>query len=229
MRKLYLLASFFILACVSCARVGTIAVLGDSYSTFDGYIPEDNKCWYFTEPHGENDVVSVEQTWWHQFCLEGGYELALNESYSGSTICNTGYDGVDYTDRSFISRMTHLTSLEELPDMILIFGGTNDSWAGSPVGELMYEGWSPEDMYSCLPACCFMLDHLTTRAPKSQIVFIMNSELKEEITAGIEQACNHYGVHFLQLRDIEKLWGHPSILGMTQIKDQLLEFVSTLK
>ena len=72
----------------------TVAVLGDSYSTFQGYIPEGNASWYFTRPQGDNDVVRVEDTWWHQFCAKNGYELVLNESWSGSTICNTGYDGV---------------------------------------------------------------------------------------------------------------------------------------
>ena len=47
----------------SCAQqqkeIRTVAILGDSYSTFDGYIPEGNACWYFTTPQGENDVVSV--------------------------------------------------------------------------------------------------------------------------------------------------------------------------
>lgn len=230
MRILYwFIACFFVLSCAPEKKVETVAVLGDSYSTFYGYIPEGNDCWYYSVPQGENDVVNVEQTWWHLFCHEGGYELVLNESFSGSTICNTGYDGVDYKDRSFITRMTNITSLEELPDLILIFGGTNDSWADSPVGELVYENWSPEDMYSCLPACCFMLEHLTTEAPESIIIVLMNTEIKEEITVGIKQACDHYGVHFLQLQDIEKKWGHPSVKGMEQIKDQLQRFLAEVK
>ena len=169
-------------SCAQQQEIRTVAILGDSYSTFDGYIPEGNACWYFTTPQGENDVVSVEQTWWYQFCKDGGYELIMNESYSGSTICDTGYDGADYSDRSFIYRMNLLVSGTRTADLIIIFGGTNDSWANSPVGELKYGDWEPAEMYSCLPACCFMLDHLTTRAPESEIVFVINSELKDEIT-----------------------------------------------
>ena len=48
-------------------------------------------------------------------------------SYSGSTICNTGYRDEDYSDRSFINRTTLLGN----PDIILICGGTNDSWANA--------------------------------------------------------------------------------------------------
>lgn len=235
MKRIYILIALLLSlpAAVSCAQqqqeIRTVAILGDSYSTFDGYIPEGNACWYFTAPQGDNDVVSVEQTWWYQFCEDGGYELLMNESYSGSTICNTGYDGADYSDRSFCYRMNMLVTGDEIADLILVFGGTNDSWANSPVGELKYEDWDPQDIYSCLPACCFMLDHLTTRAPGSEIVFIINSELKPEITNGIIEACAHYGVHSLLLKDIEKKWGHPSIAGMAAINEQVSALVESLK
>ncbi|MGN1154773.1 MAG: SGNH/GDSL hydrolase family protein, partial [Agathobacter sp.] len=44
----------------------TMAILGDSYSTYDGYVPDDYATWY--NDHGNeapNDMTSVEQTWWH--------------------------------------------------------------------------------------------------------------------------------------------------------------------
>lgn len=205
----------------------TVAILGDSYSTFEGYIPEGNACWYFTRPQGENDVISVEQTWWHQFCEKGGYELLINDSYSGSTICNTGYDGADYSDRAFIRRMSNVTASD--PDLILVFGGTNDSWANVPVGELQYDKWSSKDLYSCLPACCKMLDYFKNAAPKSEVIFIINSELKYEIVAGIMEACGHYGAHSLLLKDIEKKWNHPSIKGMTAISNQLSAYIASME
>lgn len=208
-------------------QIKTFSILGDSYSTFYGYIPEGNASWYFTEPQGENDVISVEQTWWYLFASDGGYELLLNESYSGSTICNTGYDGADYKDRSFITRMLNLPASDS--DLIIIFGGTNDSWANAPVGNLAFDSWTSGDLYSCLPACCFMLEYLTKVAPRSEVIFVINSELKDEITSGIIEACDHYGVHSLLLKDIEKKWGHPSIKGMKQINSQISDFVSTLK
>lgn len=204
----------------------TFSILGDSYSTFDGFIPEGNACWYFSTPQGDNDVISVEQTWWHKFAKDNGYRLLLNESYSGSTICNTGYDGADYSDRAFTRRMFNVTAGN--PDLIIIFGGTNDSWANAPIGELQFNKWSSKDMYSCLPSCCFMLDYFTMTAPDSDIVFIINSELKDEITAGIMEACDHYGVHCLLLKDIEKKWGHPSIKGMAQINEQLSDYIRGL-
>ena len=230
MKKLYILALMAAFAVSSCAKPGirTVAILGDSYSTFDGYIPEGNAYWYSSVPQGDNDVVKVEDTWWHQFCEAGGYELVLNESWSGSTICNTGYDAVPCPTWSFNARMKNIVAGENDPDLILIFGGTNDSWAGSPIGEMKYSDWTSEDLESYLPACCFMLDYLTKEAPDSEIICIINSELKDEITQGQIDVCAHYGVHSLLLKDIDKIWGHPSIAGMAAISAQLTEFVNQL-
>lgn len=208
--------------------VRTVAVLGDSYSTFDGYIPEGNAYWYSSKAQGPNDVVKVEQTWWHQFCAATGYELVMNESWSGSTICNTGYDGVPCPTWSFIARMKNIVEGEYDPDLILICGGTNDSWADSPIGELKFSDWTSEDLASYLPACCYMLDYLTKEAPDAEIVCIINSELKPEITQGQFDACARYGAHALLLKDIEKKWAHPSIAGMTAMSQQVAEFVKSL-
>ena len=43
----------------------TVAVLGDSYSTFEGFIPKGYATWYSpTAPPETTDVNKVEQTWW---------------------------------------------------------------------------------------------------------------------------------------------------------------------
>lgn len=210
------------------AAIEDFVILGDSYSTFDGYIPEGNASWYFTFPNGDCDVVDVSQTWWKQFAEETGYELLRNESWSGSTICNTGYGGEDCSTWSFIARMERLFEDGNQPDLILIFGATNDSWANAPVGELQYSDWSDDDLHSCLPAFCYMLDWLKKKAPEAEIVSIINSELKYEIVAGIMQANEHYGTRHILLKDIHKLSGHPSIKGMEAISDQVSAFVKAL-
>ena len=56
-------------------------------------------------------------------------------------------------------------------------------------------------------------------------MFVINTELKDEIVAGIIEACDHYDVSSVLLKDIDKLSGHPSVLGMQQICNQLVEFV----
>lgn len=64
----------------------------------------------------KTDMVSVRNTWWHQFIKENNYRLCVNNSFSGATICHTGYRSEDYSDRSFITRMKALGC----PDIIFI-------------------------------------------------------------------------------------------------------------
>ena len=109
-----------------------VSILGDSYSTFEGYLtPDTNAVWYWDKEWDCTDVRTVRQTWWHQLLMDTGMKLCVNNSFSGATICYTGYDKVDYSDRSFCTRLTNLGS----PDIILIFGATNDEWAHSPIGD----------------------------------------------------------------------------------------------
>lgn len=220
----------FILACVfgvSAQRAESVSILGDSYSTFQGYLqPDTNAVWYWDSPDAQNtDVHSVRETWWHQLLKKKGYRLCMNNSFSGSTICNSGYkrgkpDFTDYTDRSFVTRMTNLGS----PDIIFIFGGTNDAWAGSPIGEYKYEGWTKEDLFSFRPAMAKMLDFMTNRYLNVKIYFILNDGLQEEINESVKTICGHYQVPCIVLQGIDKINGHPSIKGMAQICEQVEAF-----
>ena len=153
----------------------TVAVLGDSYSTFEGFIPKGYATWYTTAVQKATDVNKVEQTWWWQVIKEGGYKMGNINSYSGSTICNTGYRDEDYSDRSFINRTTLLGN----PDIILICGGTNDSWANAPIGNYQYSNWKRADLYCFRPALAKLLSDLRQRHPNVDIYFILNSELKQ--------------------------------------------------
>lgn len=215
-RLLIILAALLLL--VSCGT-NRISFLGDSYTTFEGHIPEGNAIWYYCPPDTSlTDVSSVEQTWWYQVVTDGGYTLDTNESYSGATISFTGYDGLDFADRSFITRLPRVGT----PDVLVILGGTNDSWAGAPVGEYKFEDWHRQDLYFYRPAMAKLLSDAKMLYPKTQLLFVMNSELREDITESSRVICEHYGVPFLQLHDIDKKAGHPSVEGMKSIAAQVL-------
>ncbi|MDE6400053.1 MAG: SGNH/GDSL hydrolase family protein [Muribaculaceae bacterium] len=220
MKRLFLfMAAFLMLLPLAAQSRKSVSVLGDSYSTFEGFVePATNELWYYARPkQKQTDVNDVKQTWWHLFIKENGYRLEKNNSYSGSTVSTTGYQGNDYTARSFITRMDNLGS----PDMIIIFGATNDSWAGSPLGEFDWSGNSQGDFKSFRPALCYMLSHLKDRHPNTEIIYLINDGLKESITSSIVEACTHYGIPYVQLHDIDKTAGHPNVNGMRQIADQL--------
>ena len=223
-----------ILACFCTTWAGaqgvkSVSILGDSYSTFQGFVqPDTNVVWYFDPAKTFNtDVTSVRQTWWHQFIKNNGYHLCVNNSYSGATICNSGYkrgnpDFADYTDRSFVTRMTNLGC----PDIIFIFGATNDAWAGSPIGEYKYEGWTKEDLFSFRPAMAKMLAFMIDRYLNVEMYFILNDGLQEEINESVKTVCEHYQVPCIVLKEIDKANGHPTIKGMSQIYEQVQSFIS---
>ena len=222
-KALFPLLVIFLILTSGLSAQQKVSILGDSYSTFYGYItPDTNNCWYCVPGEKkENDVKSVEETWWYRFMNDNGYQLEINNSYSGATVCNTGYKKADYTDRSFITRMSNLGK----PDLILIFGGTNDSWAGAPIGDYKYADWTKEELYSFRPAFSMMLDYVTKHYSEAKVYNITNTELSEEVTTSIDEICRHYGITNIRLHDIDKQWGHPSVQGMKSISDQISEVV----
>ena len=214
--------SFILCVCVCALHAQKVSILGDSYSTYGGYVtPDWNFAWYNGadggDKAGKNDVKSVDQTWWQLIIKEMGYTLEKNNSFSGSTVCYTGYGKNDYSDRAFRTRMCNLGK----PDIIFVFGGTNDAWAKSPVGNYQHEGWLRKDLYSFRPAFCYMIAYLKRNYPDARIINICNSELSDEVTETEEVVCRYYGVTNVQLRDVEKQWGHPSVAGMKAICEQV--------
>ena len=111
-----------------------VSIMGDSYSTFEGWSNRDvagnPNDYYVYYPHeGNTDVTSVEKTWWHMLCQKPGLELEICNSFSGSVVSNTHYNGVDVTDTdlSFMHRVgmnPHGVDYNGSPDIILVFGGT---------------------------------------------------------------------------------------------------------
>ena len=67
------------------------------------------------------------------------------------------------------------------------------------------------------------LSLLKKRYPEAEICFILNSELKGPVNESMREVCKHYNVKLVELHDIEKQNGHPSISGMKSICAQLLE------
>ena len=209
--KKYIISLFLIATFFSLSAEVKVSILGDSYSTFDGWIPEGNEPWY-GETIG-NDVKDVKDTWWHRLIEDNGLVLELNNSWSGATICNTGYNGEDYTPRSFLTRSS---DLGENPDLIFVFGGTNDSWAKSPIGEI--EG---TDMFTVPPAAKAMFEKIKASYPESLCVVILNTELSEDVENAIINACEVENIPYVKLEAIDKQYGHPSVNGMKQISHQV--------
>ena len=213
-----------------------VTIFGDSYSTFEGYLtPSTNEPWYYwpgspARTEG-NDVCHPAQTWWWQVVRRLGARLETNNSYSGSTIGYTGYvipetgKHDDYKPRSFITRLPDLGN----PDLILICAGTNDSWDGEEIGEYKYEGWTEADLYTFRPAMAKFCSELKRLYPDKQVLFIINSELKPDFVESMKVIMERYGVEWLQLKNIDKQYGHPSVKGMRAFADQVCDYLQNMR
>ena len=218
MKRFFILTLMTVAVIVASAQTKKVSILGDSYSTFQGIIPAEYSSFY---PNDRNDVVEVEQTWWSLYIKAKGYQLEKNDSWGGTTICGTGYGGMDSSRNNFIARVDSLGN----PDIIFVFGGTNDAWARSPLGEYQYSDWTKEDCKKLRPALACLLDMLQKRYPQAEIYSLLNSELQEPVNESFREICKHYNVQLIELHDIEKQNGHPSISGMRSICDQLQEAI----
>lgn len=203
-------------------------IFGDSYSTFEGFIPEGYAI-YYTDKHEnpETDVSKVSQTWWYQVIKEANLNLILNNSWSGSTIGYTGYNNADRSQSSsFIYRLKQLIAngffMENQIDKVFIFGGTNDNWADAPLGEAKYKDWTHEDLYFVLPAICYFLNLMKETVPQAEIYCLINTNLKPEIVACMQEASKKYGITAITFKTIDKMHEHPTKKGMIDIKDAVL-------
>lgn len=202
---------------------GSIVIFGDSYSTYEGMIPEGFATWY-----PKLDVTAVSKTWWAMLVKQTDSVLVRNDSWSGSTLGYTGYNNSDTSgSSSFIYRYRNLRDEgffeSNTVDTVLVFGGTNDSWSGAPLGKMMYGGWEEEDLYYVLPAICYFAYTLKTDLPDARIVFIINTDISAEIQNAMRDAAEYYGIESVKLRRIGKDERHPNAEGMAQICEQVLD------
>ena len=202
-----------------------VTIFGDSYSTFYGSIPSTHEPWYGPVGSGwekdGNDVTKVEQTWWHQMIERMGWQLEINNSWSGSTVGYFGYQNENYQPRSFNTRVAYLGE----PDIIFCLAGTNDSWTGENPGEYKYANWTENDMWYFRPALARLLSTMKQNYPLAKIYFVLNTDLKDWTNESVHVICKHYDVPCIDLHDIDKQLGHPSQKGMKAIADQVIEYV----
>lgn len=217
-------------ACVKTPEPTRFSILGDSYSTYEGYVYPDTNDVY---PYDEIGVTGVEQMWWSQVADSTGWQLERNNSFSGSLICNMNASDY-YGPFSFIRRMNNLGN----PDVIFILGGTNDVWNDAPFGDYVYSDWTEEQLCSYRPALAYLLYNMKRLYPQAKIYFVLETDpcpggISEEaqlnLIGSTHRIANHYNVDCIDLYDVHKKWWHPDVQGQKNIADQVLDFLVTEK
>ncbi|MBR3935986.1 MAG: leucine-rich repeat protein [Oscillospiraceae bacterium] len=193
----------------------TVSILGDSISTFSGYIPaEDGVNLEHATFYPNSAITSVEQTWWMQVITEFGFELGINESWSGSRVINTidGNSGNLGEDAAMASntRIKNLGS-NGTPDIILFFGGTNDIAFGSPIGSFNAED-APSEVdtvstkwESYADAYTDAIMRMQYYYPDAEIIAVFptenksyyDSETLKSYNTVMAAICDHYGIKYI--------------------------------
>lgn len=205
--------------------LGNVIIFGDSYSTYRGCIPEGFAHYYGREDTEVCGVKNADMTWWKMLLDECGGRLVQNNSWSGSTVCYQGYQGDCSKTSSFIYRLQCLIETgffdKNAIDTVFVFGGTNDSWANTPLGEVKAGEIQWEERFNVLPGFCCFASLLKGALPNARIIYIINTDLNPGIETGVVKVSELYGAESILLSNIDKVNGHPTALGMVQIKDQI--------
>lgn len=215
-------------------NLGNVFILGDSYSTFEGYIPEGYAI-YFYDGHSGTDVTKVDETWWKILLNETGSRLVLNNSASGSTVARRGYGGCDATSTCFVHRIDELCEngffKNNKIDTVFVFGGTNDSWASNDktgieykLGEPKFSGITSDDLFATVPAFCYLFGKLKAELPDAEIIMLINGDhTRYDIVNGMKAAAEHYNIKYVDIRNLNVIDGHPTVSGMRYIVDKIEE------
>ncbi len=225
-----------------------ISIMGDSISTFAGYIPTADG---FNREHlpryPQADLLTdVNETWWMQVVDQLDAKLGINDSWRGSTL--SGAVPVTTGDTGENAAMSNLTRIQNLgsngtPDVILLYGGTNDLAHVSKVGtfdpftapaeaDLTTRKW--DNLADGFMHTILRIRHYY---PEATLVAMLPTYTKsyysnEKLAQGNEvmaQICEHYGIPYVDLRDsgvtAEQLPDgiHPGKDGMDMITEAVIE------
>ena len=197
-----------------------ISILGDSISTFAGYIPVADGFNLAHRPrYPQSNLFSdVNLTWWMQTITALDAKLGINDSWAGSTVTNTitGNSG-DLGEKAAMASLTRIRNLgaNGTPDVILFYGGTNDIGRLLPLGsfdpataptevDLTTTKWT-----TVADAYVDAIMRLQYYYPEAEILamlptyttsFYTNAKLAQ-YNSVFSAICEHYGIPYIDLRD----------------------------
>ncbi len=129
----------------------SFSIIGDSVSTFSGFVPPENRVYYEGSQIAATGVDDVGKTWWMRVIGQMGGVFLANASFSGSLTEGAGFPAACSPER--VRQV--LGPDGERPDVILCFMGINDfGWGGA---HAQAEGRSPATPH------CLNLDEVPQR------------------------------------------------------------------
>ncbi len=193
----------------------SFAIIGDSISTYSGYIPEGFSCFY---PYPTSDVTDVNKTWWMQAINKVGGSLFVNNSYSGSCVADSSSSATKNE-----SRLEYTTIGGVTPDVILVYMGSND--CASKYVSLIDFNRDYKVMIENLQKLCPNSEIILCTLATSPFYTVENQIAYNEV---ITRYGSEYGLRVLDLTGAD-LTGHlvdsahPNTSGMTIFANELVK------
>ena len=222
-----------------------ISILGDSISTYAGYIPQADGVNLEHRPRypQEDLLTDVNDTWWMRLINTLGAKLGVNDSWAGSTVSN--FRDINEKDFGPDAAMASLTRIRNLgangnPDLILFFGGTNDAGkmiekgtfdASHEIDPSAYKWDSFADAYAeaLLRLKYFYPDaDIVALSPSISGGYYDNARLSEFADLALE-ICSYYKVKCVDVRNSGLTFSmlpdtlHPNSEGMRYIYESVLK------
>lgn len=200
------------------------SVLGDSISTFQGYTPPGGV--YYAPSSGPvTGVHTAEDTWWMQVIRARGGVLLANNSWSGSTVAESGNLGA-----ASLSRIRRLGVDGVSPDVVMVFTGLNDvgRYVALEMFRADYESMLRriQTLYPGAQVLCGTLVVGYIERPLFPKLSYFGQRL-EEYNQAIREAVSAAGAALADLASLEESYEsmdglHPSGVGMKQVAQMWL-------
>ena len=142
-----------------------ISIIGDSISALQGTIPDGNLAYYTRNNYG---IQTPEDMWWGIVANTLGMTILINNSWSGSRVCDPNYAEGDAIPASYPARCQALDDGTHNPDYVIIAMGVNDYSYNSLIGD--WDGKTmPVDDVDFTQSYALMINRINSKYPNAKI------------------------------------------------------------
>lgn len=141
-----------------------VSIIGDSISTFTGYVPSGYATYY-----PRQDVTSVDQLWWKIALDKTGMSLLKNASWASSTVAGDDTQGAVVASSD--ARIADLADGDTKPDIVIVLIGTNDFARSYLIGNFTDTDTIPaaSNVADFKPAYAKMIGKIHTAYPEAKV------------------------------------------------------------
>lgn len=220
------------------------SILGDSISTLQGYNPKNYNVFYNENTCMLFRVGKADDTWWGKVIEHFGGELLVNNSLSGSRVTKLSGNEELFPSGCSDERTSFLHINSVMPDVIIVYLGTND-WANGVktgdetrfLGEDDYEifDYAYDEMLKRLKHnypnsmiwCCTLCETYISSHPDFKFPHSYAGKHIEEYNDIIRQKsqqnrCNLIDLYSYGIPYDSEDGSHPNVMGMSTLAEIMI-------